>query len=609
MAHKESRRPNVLALTCRLYKFAWRHWPLILLGALSGAVYGALEMYYITLIRPFLDAFTTDRPPNEIVNIEMLDRVARWGFYLVAPVAISCWLAQYTRGVLTWKIVIDIRQSICRALLPQSLKYFEDRRGGEFISRITNDVNMSQKALSFLFGDAYRLPVKLIAAIAVAVSASWQLSLASVILVPILVVPLQVFGRKIRKAGRKGLERLADVTDLMSQMFSGIRIVKAFKMEDAEAEEFRAANERFLYNMKKAARNRAHGRGMVEVFIRLVLALVAFVAGPVLLNKLWGLTPGSLGLFVAALWMGMEPFKKLVKCYNNLQEAASGCERIFEIVDLKPELADRPDAVDLPEVREGVRFEDVCFAYDDALVLEDVTFEVPRGQTVALVGRSGSGKSTLVDLLMRFYDTVSGRVLIDGVDVRRIRRDSLLDRVAVVSQQTFLFNRTIAENIRYGRRDATDEEVRAAAQAANIDEFILTQPEGYDTKVGDFGVRMSGGQRQRIAIARAILKNADILILDEAMVGLDAESESLVRQALMTLMRDRTTFAISHDLATLRHSHQIIVLKDGRIVQRGSHEELIEQPGEYRALYQIDAAAAEAAARAEESGGGADDTD
>ena len=586
MAKGDRKDRNTLKLTLRLYKFAGRHWLLIVCGILAGASYGALEMYYITLIRPFLDAFTKDKPPDAIANPDILRSVAVQSLWLVAPVAVTCWLSHYLRGVIVWKIVIDIRNAICRALLPQSLRFFEDRRGGEFISRITNDVTLTEKALNFLFGDLYRLPVKLVAALAVAFWASWQLAVFTIVLAPLLVLPLHVFGRRIRRAGRKGLERLADVTDAMAQMFSGIRIVKAFKMEDAEAEDFSQINVRFLRNMKRAARNRAHGRGVVELFVRLILAGVLFIAGPLMASQYWGLTPGDLGMFVGALWMGLAPFKKLIKCYNNLQEAAAGGERIFETIDLKPEIVDHPGAFDLDTVKEGVRFDHVTFAYGDKVVLRDICLEVPKGQTVAIVGRSGAGKSTLMDLVLRFYDPTEGSVLIDGRDVREIRRDSLLDRIAVVAQQTFLFNRTIAENIRYGRRDAADEEVYEAARAANIHEFIVSLPEGYETMCGDFGVRMSGGQRQRIAIARALLKNADILILDEAMAGLDSESMNLVRAALVNLMRGRSTFVVSHDLTTIRNSDQIVVVAEGEIVQRGSHDELVNEPGEYSVLYQ-----------------------
>jgi subfamily B ATP-binding cassette protein MsbA len=254
------------------------------------------------------------------------------------------------------------------------------------------------------------------------------------------------------------------------------------------------------------------------------------------------------------------------------------------MLDHRPAVQDAPDAADLSRVERGIAFRDVTFGYDDEIVLRDVSFEVRKGETIAIVGRSGAGKSTLTALLPRFYDVTAGVIEVDGLDVRRISRQSLLDRIAIVSQQTFLFNRSIADNIRYGRRDATQAEIEQAAQRANIHDFILTQEGGYDMLCGEFGGKLSGGQRQRIAIARALLKNADILILDEAMTGLDAESETLVREALAALMRGRTTFVVTHDLPTIRSADRILVLKDGRLVGNGRHEELIAQEGEYRNL-------------------------
>ena len=584
MAHSDR---EVLAVVGRLYWFARRHWLLIALCVVVGSSYAALETYYLLLLKPFIQAFTdrSQMEANAVVDLPLLQSVGRQTLWLIVPVGVTCWLSHYLRGIAVWRIVIDVRDAICRALLPQPLAYFEEHRGGEFISRMSNDVALTQNALGFLFGDIFRLPVKLAASLAVAAYASWQLSLSVLVLGPLLILPLHLFGRKIRSASRKGLERMADITDALAQMFNGIRIVKAFKMEDAEAEEVHQINLRFLRNMRKAARNRAHGRGVVEIMVRAFFAVVLLATGPMVARGVWGLSAWRVALFVGGLWFAYDPMRKIIKCYNNLQEAAAGATRIFEILDLGPEQTDLPDAESLDEVRQGVRFDDVSFAYDDEPVLQHISFEVKKGETVALVGRSGAGKSTLMDLVLRFYAPQQGAISIDGRELRAIRRESLLDRVAVVAQQTFLFNRSVAENIRYGRRDATEEEVHDAARAANIHEFIASLPEGYDTAVGEFGVKLSGGQRQRIAIARALLKNADILILDEAMAGLDAESENLVRQALFRLMQARTTFVITHDLPTIQHADSIFVLAGGRLVQQGTHEALIEQPGEYSHLY------------------------
>jgi len=588
---------QTIRLSLRLFRFAAPHWKLIAITFVAASTYAALEGYYLLLIEPLAKvakAAMEAVKDGNLTGIELrpedlaaLDRVKMTLLWLVAPVVAATWLSEYLQGVTAWRVVVDIRNRICQALLPQSLRFFEDRRSGDLISRISNDVSVTQKALTFLFGDLFLQPARLAVAVGIAVYASWQLTLLSLLVAPLFIVPLHTFTRKVRRAGRRSLERLADVTDALTQIFSGIRIVKAFKMEEAEVEEFRQVNDRFLGQMRKVLSNAAHGQAVMEFFIRLLIWGMVAAGSALLAKQTWGLTPGKVVLFAAALFFAYQPLRKLIKSWNNLQEALAGTERIFEIIDSKPEIADAADAVDLAQVRQGVRFKNVVFSYGGEPVIRDLSLDVRAGQTVAIVGRSGSGKTTLMNLLLRFYDVCGGAIEIDGIDVRQDQAVEPLDRVAIVSQQTFLFNRTIAENIRYGRRDASDEEVRAAAKAANIHDFIVGLPEGYETKVGEFGVKLSGGQRQRLAIARAVLKNPDILILDEAMVGLDADSESLVRQALMNLMKGRTTFVVSHDLKTIERADLIVVISKGQIVQMGRHAELYAQGGEYRTLYDL----------------------
>jgi len=450
-------------------------------------------------------------------------------------------------------------------------------------------VGRAQGVFSQLFGGIPEGLSYLVMGVTVAALTNWKLLIVSAVAVPLVVLPIGYLSRRIRRFGRQGLERLADLTDLMSQMFSGIRVIKAFKMEDAETQEFENVNQRYMGKMMKMVAAQGLSVGTIEFVGRGFLGLGVIVGAWYLERKGASVDLadelGPLAVFIGGNYFAFLGVRKFIKGYSQLQESIPATDRILELIEQEPSLRDAPDAVALPRVEQGIAFDRVSFGYDEETILRDVSFELRKGQTVAVVGRSGAGKSTLVALIARFYDVGSGSVTIDGVDVRRIARESLLDRLAIVTQQTFLFNRSIADNIRYGRRDATQEEVEQAARAANIHDFIVSQPEGYGALCGEFGAKLSGGQRQRIAIARALLKNADILVLDEAMAGLDAESESVVREALRNLMRGRTTLVITHDLPTIQDADRILVLKDGRLVGQGTHAELMAQGGEYRSLY------------------------
>jgi subfamily B ATP-binding cassette protein MsbA len=304
------------------------------------------------------------------------------------------------------------------------------------------------------------------------------------------------------------------------------------------------------------------------------------------------ITPGALGGFVAVTgFLILAPIKKMAKCYGKLQESLAGARRVFELLDQKPSITDHPEAVELKKIEKGIVFKNVNFSYNSTLVLRDINLTADKGQIIAIVGESGAGKSTLLDLIPRFYEPLSGTIEIDGTDINLIKGDSLLEQIAIVSQQTFLFNRSLADNILYGRKDASFEEIEDAAKAANIHDFIIDLPKGYDTIVGEQGVKLSGGQRQRVTIARAILKDAPILILDEATSSLDSESEKLVQEALDNLIKNKTTFVIAHRLSTIRHANRIIVLKSGSIIESGTHDELLEKEGEYKKLYRIQFAA------------------
>jgi subfamily B ATP-binding cassette protein MsbA len=428
--------------------------------------------------------------------------------------------------------------------------------------------------------------MRLLCGLGLAFYFTWKLSLFTFVLFPIVIIPVLIFGRKIKKYGSKSLMHLGELTDAMREMFSGIRIVKAFKMEDEEIVEFKYLNSRFFRRMMQTVKAKALNTSTTEFIYSLGLAAIVIVGGYVITtNKI---SPGSLGGFVTVTaFLILPSVKKLAKSYAKLQESLAGASRVFELLDQHPSIIDNPDAIELERIEKNVSFKNVNFAYDTIPVLKDINLTVENGQMIAIVGESGSGKSTMLDLVPRFYDPLSGTIEIDGTDIRLIKRDSLLDQIAIVSQQTFLFNRSFKDNILCGRRDASLEEIEDAAKAANIHKFITGLPDGYDALVGEQGVKLSGGQRQRVTIARAILKNAPILILDEATSSLDSESEMLVQEALDHLMEGKTTFVIAHRLSTIRHADRIVVLKNGYLVETGTHDELIEKEGEYKKLYRI----------------------
>ena len=567
-------------LVLRLFRFAVPHWPLLALAVLAHGVYAAAEGAFLLLVKPFLrKTFGTEDPDLARQNAIEIGLMAMG----LAPImGLGLYGQIHLRRKLVLRCIADIRKAICNAILPQSMAFFDRRRSSDFISRITNDVSFTEKAFDFLYGDAVLQPLRFAAGLAIALWTCWQLGLVLFLVLLFIVPPVRLLARRIRRASRRSLERMADVTESMQQVFTGIRIVKAFQMEQAEAEEFAERNDSFVRRMMKMVRARALSRGVVITFAFALVAGVILVSAELIYLRKWHLTWPAFFQFGGACWLMQSGLKKLTDNYNDLQEALGAAQRIFELIDHVPDIRDEPDALDIHALKQGIAFRNVSFAYDSEPVLRNISFEVEAGQTVALVGKSGAGKSTLCDLIARFYDPTEGCIELDGIDLRRIRRDSLLSLIAIVTQTTFLFNRSIADNIRYGRRNgASMEEVEAAARAANIHDFVVGLPEGYDTEVGEFGVRLSGGQRQRIAIARAILKDAPILILDEAMVGLDSESETLVREAIIRLMKGRTTFLIAHDLTTVQHADRIFVLRDGRLVESGSHPELMALQGEY----------------------------
>lgn len=494
------------------------------------------------------------------------------------------------------RVVRDLRERFFGHIIKQSATFFSRRTSGELISRLTNDVAQIQRAVSETTGDLIRESLTLVGYIGWMFWLQWQLALVCAVTAPLVVYPLSQLGRRVRGQTRRSQEELQHLTHIASEAFTGHRIIKAFGAEARETERFRQGSNNLYRTFMR-----------VTKMIAALPPMMEFIGGLAVIGVLWfghrqieigratqdpnALTvPGFMGFLTAALLM-YQPLKRLSGANASIQQALAASTRIFEMLDSNTEVTDKPGAPALAPLTKGVQFKDVGFAYDDdpnKFIVRRISFSVAKGQVVALVGLSGAGKTTLVNLIPRFFDVKEGAVLIDGVDTRDVTLKSLREQIALVTQETVLFDDTIAANIAYGRPDASRDAIEAAAKAAHAHDFVTAMPAGYDTKIGERGQRLSGGQRQRLAIARALLRDSPLLILDEATSSLDAESESLVQDALQTLMTNRTTFVIAHRLSTIRRADVIVALEKGRVVEMGSHDELVNKPdGVYARLYAL----------------------
>lgn len=507
------------------------------------------------------------------------------GIYLIKGTAY--YGQAYLMGWIGQRVIYDLRDQIYSRLTEQSLGFFVHRKTGELLARISYDVTLVQAAVSTAVTALMRDTMSIVFLLGVVFYQDWLLALIAILVFPIVVYPIVRFGRKMRSATFDGQVVMGEMSSLVEETVGGIRVVKAFGMEEYERGRFRNLIGSFMSHQMRAFRVNALSFPIMELLAGFGIAGVLLYGG---LRVADGeATAGTLISFLAAVIMLYEPVKRLSAANNQIQQGLAAAERIFEILEEPLGVTDAPAAVDMLPFSNTISFEQIGLIYPgtEKEVLKDVNFTVEAGEVVALVGRSGAGKSSLANLVPRFMDVTSGRIAIDGLDLRDIAQNSLRQQMALVTQEIVLFNDTVLNNIAYGLDNVTEEQVWAVARAANAHEFIEKLPEGYETLVGERGVVLSGGQRQRLSLARALLKDAPILILDEATSALDTESERLVQQAIDTLMKDRTVLVIAHRLSTIRHADRIIVLDEGQVAEVGHHDDLLAQNGIYAELYHM----------------------
>jgi len=593
----------------RLLRFSRPYTPHLIFSVLLMACVGAAQGLLALLFRPVFDRVlnpSSAETPVLLFTIPIIKHKLFLADFMPASihnvftmVAITILAAVFLKGICDYfanylinfvglSAVTDLRQTVFDRVVQQDAHFFEANSTARVMSSIMNDLEKIQVALSHILADLLRQSFVALALLTVVLQTDRNLGLVSLTVLPFVLVPTMRLGRRIRRSTRSAQDNAAELNQVLQETLSGHQVVKSFGAEEIESNRFRDRAEKLRDSNLRYIVQQAIASPVIEFFGAVTMVgLLAYARDQIKANHM---TAGDFMSFSAALLMLYEPVKRLNGIYNIFQQALGASQKVFEYLDRDQNVKEKPGAVRLARFETAIHFDNVSFRYPsvpDGFMLESIQLEVKRGQVVALVGSSGAGKTTLANLVPRFYDVTGGAVLIDGHDIRDLRLASLREKISIVAQDTFLFNDTVTANIGYGLLHASEEQIHQAARNAMAEEFILRLPQGYDTIIGERGTKLSGGQRQRLAIARALLKNAPILILDEATSHLDTESERLVQSALQNLMAHRTVIVIAHRLSTVRRADKIVVLDQGRIAETGTHDELISRGGIYQRLHDM----------------------